>query len=111
MKEILREMYQHCLDMQRIAETKNAGLIAFNGAVSLAVVKLIVDENVNCVIYYYLFFVLGCSLISIFLSLTAISGLTKHKELDMPNYKSQNLQFFGNNCKLFPRRLFETIKN
>jgi hypothetical protein len=31
MKEILKEVFQHCLDMQKMAETKNAGLIAFNG--------------------------------------------------------------------------------
>ncbi len=30
---ILKDIYSHCADMQKLADTKNAGLIAFNGAV------------------------------------------------------------------------------
>lgn len=95
MKEILKEVFQHCLEMQKMAETKNAGLIAFNGAISLAVIKLLSDVNLNPYLHYYLFFVLSCSLISIFLNLSAISAQLKHKEQEISNHKSQNLLFFG----------------
>lgn len=47
MKEILKDVYQHCLEMQRVAETKNAGLIAFNGAISLASTKRPADGIQN----------------------------------------------------------------
>lgn len=95
MREILKEVYQHCQDMQKIAETKNAGLIAFNGAVCLASLKLAIDGGFNNLISYYLMFVVVCSLISIFLNLSAISSQLKHKELELTNYKSNNLLFFG----------------
>jgi Mg2+/citrate symporter len=101
MKEILKEVFQHCLDMQKMAETKNAGLIAFNGAITLAVIKLLTDGNLNCYFHYYLFFVLFCSLISIFLNLSAISAQLKHKEQEISNHKSQNLLFFRNGCQLY----------
>ena len=66
MKEILKDVYQHCQDMQKMTETKNAGLIALNGAITLASIKLLSDGIQNCYFQYYLFFVLACSLISIF---------------------------------------------
>ena len=47
MKEILKEMYLHGQDMQKIAETKNAGLIAFNGALMIATLKFIEDSPNN----------------------------------------------------------------
>lgn len=95
MKDILKEVFQHCIDMQKMAETKNAGLIAFNGAITLAVIKLLTEGSLNYFFHYYLFFVLFCSLISIFLNLSAISAQLKHKEQEISNHKSKNLLFFG----------------
>jgi hypothetical protein len=54
-KEILKEVFQHCIDMQKMAETKNAGLIAFNGAITLAVIKLLSEGSLNCYFHYYFF--------------------------------------------------------
>jgi hypothetical protein len=90
---------------------KNAGLIAFNGAITLATIKMLTDGIHNCYFQYYLFYVLTCSLISIFLSLAALSARLKHKEQEILNHKSQNLLFFWNCCKLHSRRFFKRIKN
>jgi hypothetical protein len=110
MKEILKEIYQHCQDMQKIAETKNAGLIAFNGAITLATIKLLIDGIQNCYFQYYLFFVLFCSLISIFLNLSAISAQLKHKEQEIVNHKSQNLLFFGTAANYTPDQYIKQLR-
>lgn len=110
MKEILKEVYQHCQDMQKIAETKNAGLIAFNGAITLSIIKLLTDGIDYNYIKYYLIFVLACSLISIFLNLTAISAQLKHKELEISNHKSQNLLFFGTAANYSPEDYLKQLK-
>ena len=111
MKEILKEVYQHCLDMQKMAETKNAGLIAFNGAIALATMKFLTDGNLNCYFQYYLFFVLACSLISIFLNLSAISAQLKHKEQEISNHKSHNLLFFGTAANYSADEYLKQIKS
>lgn len=111
MKEILKEVFQHCLDMQKMAETKNAGLIAFNGAITLATIKLLTDGNLNCYFYYYLFFVLLCSLISIFLNLSAISAQLKHKEQEISNHKSHNLLFFGTAANYTAEEYLKQVKS
>lgn len=97
--------------MQKMAETKNAGLIAFNGAITLTVIKLLTDSNLNCFFHYYLFFVLGCSLISTFLNLSAISAQLKHKEQEISNHKSQNLLFFGTAANYTPQDYLKRIKS
>lgn len=95
MKEILKEVYQHCFEMQKTADTKNAGLVAFNGAITLTAIKLLIDANCPIWLFYYLVYVLFCTLISIFYNLSAISAQVKHKELELVNHKSKNLLFFG----------------
>ena len=110
MKEILKDVYQHCQDMQKMAETKNAGLIAFNGAITLATIKLLKAGMQNCYFQYYLFFVLFCSLISIFLNLSAISAQLKHKEQEISNHKSQNLLFFGTAANYTPEDYLKQLK-
>jgi len=111
MKEILKDVYQHCQDMQKMVETKNAGLIAFNGAITLATIKLLSDGIQNCYLQYYLFFVLACSLISIFLNLSAISAQLKHKEQEIPNHKSQNLLFFGTAANYTPEDYLKQLNS
>ncbi|WP_187477752.1 Pycsar system effector family protein [Amniculibacterium sp. G2-70] len=110
MKEILKEVHQHCQDMQKMAETKNAGLIAFNGAITLATIKLFTDGIQNYYFQYYLFLVLACSLISIFLNLSAISAQLKHKEQEISNHKSQNLLFFGTVANYTPEEYLKQLK-
>jgi hypothetical protein len=110
MKEILKDVYQHCQEMQKMAETKNAGLIAFNGAITLATIKMLTDGIHNCYFQYYLFYVLTCSLISIFLSLAALSARLKHKEQEILNHKSQNLLFFGTAANYTPEDFLKELK-
>lgn len=110
MKEILKEVYQHCLDMQKIGETKNAGLIAFNGAISLTTIKFLTDGVQNCYFKYYLIFVIACTLISIFLNLSALSAQLKHKEQEICNYKSKNLLFFGTVANYTPENYLNQLK-
>lgn len=111
MKEILKDVYQHCLEMQRVAETKNAGLIAFNGAITLATIKLLTDGIENYCLQCYLYFVLLCTLISIFLNLSAISAQLKHKEQEIINHKSQNLLFFGTIANYTPEEYLKQMKS
>ncbi len=110
MKEILKEMYLHGQDMQKIAETKNAGLIAFNGALMIATLKFIEENSCNIWIYYYLYFVLACCIISIFLNLSSIVAQLKHKELEIENHNSHNLLYFGTVANKNPQELLEAIQ-
>ena len=110
MKEILKEIYEHGLDMQKIAETKNAGLIAFNGALMIATIKFIDDNKCNTWISYYLYFVLISCIISIFLNLTSIVAQIKHKEIEIENHNSSNLLYFGTVANKTPNELIEAIK-
>jgi hypothetical protein len=111
MKEILKEVYQHCQDMQKIAETKNAGLIAFNGAISLAIIKILIDSKLNCLVYYYLIFVLFCLIVSLFLNFIAISAQLIHKEQNVVNHKSHNLIFFGTIANFSAEEYLKQIKS
>lgn len=110
MNEILKEINQHCLEMQKMAETKNAGLIAFNGAIALTVIKLLTDDTLICYVNYYLYFVIICSLISIFLNLSAFSAQLIHKELNIKTHKSDNLLYFGTASLYTPEEYLKTIK-
>ena len=110
LQDVLKEVYQHCIDMQKIAETKNAGLIAFNGAIVLSAIKLFFDQDIPIVLHYYLYFILLCSLVSIFLNLLAINAQLKHKELEIQNHSSQNLLFFGAIANNTPDSYLEQIK-
>lgn len=83
------------MDMQKLAETKNAGLLAFNGAVIFTVIKLLMDNNLLDYLHYYLYFTLLCALISIALNFFSLSAQLKHKQLELSNHKSENLLFFG----------------
>ena len=101
MKEILDDIYQHCLGMQKLAERKNVGIIGFNIVVSLTTIFLL-KSGLQDYLRYYLFFVLACSLISIFLALSSISAQLKRKEVGGPDRTNQNLLFFGTAAKYTP---------
>lgn len=111
MKEILKEMYSHGQDMQKIAETKNAGLIAFNGALMIATLKFIEENYCNIWIVCYLYFVLTCCIVSIFLNLSSIVAQLKHKELEIENHNSDNLLYFGTVANKNPEELLEAIRH
>ena len=110
-KEILKEGYQHCQDMQKIAETKNAGLIAFNSAFMLATIKLLVDGQLHSFFHIYCYFVLVCLIISIFLNFSAINAQLKHKEQEISNNKVQNLLFFGTIANFTPEEYLKQLNS
>ncbi len=79
---VLKEVFQHCMDMQKNAETKNAGLLAFNGAITLSMIKLATDDKINCYWKLYFSWMLACSIIAIIINLLAIVPRLKHKAKD-----------------------------
>ncbi|MEO6812549.1 MAG: Pycsar system effector family protein [Ginsengibacter sp.] len=111
MKEILSDVYQHCLEMQKLAERKNVGLIVFNVIVSLVAIKLLSEVNLNCYLHYYMLFVLICSLVSIFLSLSAIGAQLSRKEDGAHDHKNQNLLFFGTAAKYSPDEYLKQLQS
>lgn len=110
MKEILDDVYQHCLGMQKLAERKNVGIIAFNVIVSLTAIHLL-KGGLNIYLHGYVAFVLICSLISIFLSLSAISAQLKREEKGEPDHKNQNLLFFGTAAKYSPDEYLSQLQS
>jgi hypothetical protein len=95
MNELLKDIYQDCIDKQKIAEAKNAGLVAFNGAVMLTIINLLSNNHINCFFKYYLPFSLFCILVSIILNLAALCSILKHKELKKSKKQNDNLLYFG----------------
>ncbi|MEO5649632.1 MAG: Pycsar system effector family protein [Ginsengibacter sp.] len=110
MREILNDVYQHCLDMQKLAERKNVGIIAFNVVVSLTAINLLKAE-LSVYLHCYVFFVLICSLISIFLGLSAISAQLRREETGVPDHKNQNLLFFGTAAKYSPDEYLNQLQS
>jgi len=108
MKELLNDVYQHCLGMQTLAERKNVGIIVFNVIVSLTAIYLL-KSDLNTWLQYYVLFVLLCSLISIFLGLSAISAQLRRKEKGNPDYKNQNLLFFGTAATYSPDEYLQQL--
>lgn len=109
MKEILNDVYQHCLEMQKLAERKNAGIIAFNIIVSLTAIYLLKGE-LNIYLHYYVAFVLICSLISIFLGFSAISAQLRRNENGIHDHVNQNLLFFGTAAKYSPDEYLKQLQ-
>jgi hypothetical protein len=110
MKEILNDVYQHCLGMQKLAERKNVGIIAFNVIVSLTAIHLL-KESQNIYLHSYIAFVLICSVIAIFLGLSAISAQLRRKEKGIPDHKNQNLLFFGTAAKYSPDEYLSQLQS
>jgi hypothetical protein len=86
--------------MIKFAEAKNAGLIAFNGAVIIGVGTLVKDLATNKdftqqYVVYYLVFIIFMNLISIFISMASLTALLIHKETETQFKPNDNLQFFG----------------
>jgi len=106
----LKEIYQHSFEMMKLAETKNVGLIAFNGAVIVGMIKMAKDFNEIYYLFIYFCFVIVVCCVSIFISLTALVAQLKHKENDVLLTKSDNLMFFGTVAHLTPDTLCENLK-
>lgn len=111
MTEKLKDIYQHSYEMMKLAETKNAGLIAFNGAIILGMVKLLKDFNDNSFLFYYFIFVIIVCSISVFLCLASLVAQLWHKESEIALTKSDNLLFFGTIAHLSPEELIEKLKS
>jgi hypothetical protein len=111
MNDKLKEIFQHSFDMMKLAETKNAGLIAFNGAVIVGMIKLLKDFNDSCILTYYLVFVILTCCISVFLCLASLVAQLKHKESEVKLTKNDNLLFFGTIAHLTPDELLDKLKS
>lgn len=111
--EILRNVTMHCLEMQKMADTKNAGLIAFNGAVIVGILKVEFETSTHSIVVLqvYLWFVLFCSIVSIFLALSAIGTRLKHKRVISKNYNDDNLLYFGTIANFLPDEYINKLKN
>ncbi len=116
LEEKLNLIYQHVNDMIKFAEAKNAGLIAFNGAVIIGSISLIKDiadkisENLYLYSFLYLIFVLLMNIISLFIALTSLTAYLRHKELSVEFCESDNLHFFGTIANYTPQLYLEEFK-
>lgn len=107
--ELLERQFQYTSDMQKLADTKNAGLIAFNGVIIIGVLTLLLDKQLNCYWYYYLMFVLGTSLVATFISLSSIVAQIRHKADEVSLYKSDNLLFYGTFAQMSSKEFIEAL--
>ncbi len=107
---ILKDIYNHCADMQKLADTKNAGLIAFNGAVIIGMTKLATDFWNNKVLFFFFIYVLVMCLISLFLCLSALVAQLRHFEKERMSFSSDNPLFFGRVSQMKPKELVDLLK-
>lgn len=111
MISILKDIYSHCNEMQKLADTKNTGLIAFNGAIIIGVTKLAIDFSTQPILFGWFCYIILLSLISIFLNLSALVAQLKHIEKNTLSYASDNPLFFGRVSQLTSDQLVETLRN
>lgn len=107
--EILENKFEYVSEMQRLADTKNAGLIAFNGVIIIGVLTFLLDKNPHFLLFYYFLFVLLTSLIATFLSLTSIVAQIRHKASEVSLHKSDNLLFYGTFAQMSAKELIEAL--
>lgn len=109
---ILKDIYVHSAEMQKMADTKNAGLIAFNSAVIIGMTKLAIDFWDKQIWLSYLFlYILTMCLISLFLSLAALVAQLRHHERERMSFSSSNPLFFGKVSQLNAVELVDLIKS
>ena len=110
LSEKLYQLYLQTNELIKFAETKNAALIAFNGAVILGVLKLISDFKSAHWFLFYLIFVLSMNLVSAFIMIVALAPQMISKELSNVVGKGTNLLYFGSIAKLNPDIYVELLK-
>lgn len=88
-------MMLHCIEMQKMAETKNAGLLAFNGAMILTATRVLFDPGMLLPVRVYCAYAALCSVVSVFLNLSAISAQLHYRRVPPSPHSAGNLQFFG----------------
>jgi hypothetical protein len=114
MKEItsiLKDIYAHGSEMQKLADTKNTGLIAFNGAVIIGMTKLTIDLWNNKLLALAFIYVIAMCLVSIFLNLSALVAQLRHIEKERMSFSSENPLFFGKVSQMKPEELIDTLKH
>ena len=102
LSEKLYQLYSQTNELIKFAETKNAALIAFNGAVILGVLKLISDFKSAHWLIIYLFFVLAMNVISAFIMIVALAPQMISQVQTSSAGKGTNLLYFGSIAKLSP---------
>ena len=106
---IMKDIYLHCSDMQKLADTKNSGLIVFNSAIIIGITKLAIDfSNHMCLFFFFMYIILMC-LISIFLNLSSLVAQLRHYEVEAMSFPSENPLFFGKVSQMKPKELVENL--
>jgi hypothetical protein len=107
--DYLEKQYTHVFDMVKFAETKNAILIAFNGALIFGIAKL--ANNIGSVyLYYFLLFTIAMCSISIFISFSALVAKIRHSTNNVSLRGGDNLLFFATLAHMTHDDLIEKLK-
>ncbi len=110
----LNELFIHTNDMIKFSEAKNAGLIAFNGAVIIGLISIIKDLSFECdltiVLKIYLIIVAIFNLISIIISMSSLAAYLNHKKLVTKTTKNDNLLYFGDISLYEPEDYFNEFQ-
>lgn len=109
MKDVLKDAYHHCMEMQRLAEAKNAGLIAFNGGLVACMVKLCLDGQVPDPIRCACGLLTILSLAAMTLAFLAVGPILRHGPLRVVLEPGDNLQFFGHIAGYTKERYLEEL--
>src|SRR5215510_16044205 len=107
--DYLEKQYAHVFDMVKFAETKNAVLIAFNGAIIFGLAKLANDIS-SIYLYYFLLFTVAMCSISIFISLSALVAKIRHSTNNSSLKGSENLLFFATLAHLTHDQLIKKLR-
>lgn len=98
MEEKLEKLHAQISELIKFAETKNAGLVLANGAVSLEMLKLLFGEKTPGYLSWIFTYILLLNAISLFLCLFSLlpnrqeTVLPLSEELPLP---TENILFFG----------------
>ena len=107
--DYLEKQYAHVFDMVKFAETKNAILIAFNGAIIFGMAKLANDID-SIYLYYFLLFTIAMCSISIFISLSALVAKIRHSTNNSSFQQNENLLFFATLARMTQNELIKKLK-
>ncbi|WEK34519.1 MAG: DUF5706 domain-containing protein [Candidatus Pseudobacter hemicellulosilyticus] len=108
--EYLEKQYSHAFDMIKFGETKNATLIAFNGAIVIGMAKVANDTSL-LILKYFLCYVAAMCIISIFVGFSSLIAKIKDSPGNISLHKNDNMLFFATLAHMTHEELIEKINN
>ncbi|ODS34918.1 hypothetical protein BEH94_02490 [Candidatus Altiarchaeales archaeon WOR_SM1_SCG] len=105
----LKEISNNVNELLKFAEAKNAGLIAFNCAVALAMVSLLNGE-LSQLWKYLIIYIIGMNIISLFIVMSSLFAQTNPKNFKQKIEKDDNLLFIGTISHMTPKTYIEKLK-